>query len=186
MDREQRIPKTAGIIGRWQPPHRGHQLVLQALCKKYRHVVIGVGSANRSDYRNPFEINHTLTMLELVLRGFNNFTLVPIDDHPDDEEWCDEMVDHFRIVDDFFSANPFVKSLLNAALPVHHPARILGSDETIKISGTEVRRLMARDLDWQSRLPRVVSTYINDHHLDIEFRQAFGLHTLALETIIIN
>ena len=176
---------TAGIIGRWRPVHRGHQAVLRALCRRYAHVMVGVGSANVLDVRNPFTLKETCDMLRLALDGQHNYTLVPIDDLPSDEDWCDLMDEHFTKVTDFYSANPFVHSLLHTRFPVSHPAGLLAADEKVRVSGTEVRRRLARGLPVDDLLPPSVHDYLCTHQLDERFRQDYGLHTLALETIIV-
>jgi nicotinamide mononucleotide adenylyltransferase len=166
--------------------HLGHQAVLHALCRQYEHVLIGVGSANVQDYRNPFTVQETLDMLHLSLAPLDNYTLLPVDDFPNDEDWCDLIIEQFGMVTDFFSANPFVRSLLTPAFAVHHPAALLSPHEKIRVSGTQVRRLMARGQAIDGLLAPPVNEYIAAHRLDSRFRQQFGLHTLALETIIVS
>jgi nicotinic acid mononucleotide adenylyltransferase len=53
--------------------------------------------------------------------------------------------------------------------------------ERVPISGTLVRRLMARGDGWQELVPDAVTGYIIENGLDERFRQQFGLETLAME-----
>jgi nicotinamide-nucleotide adenylyltransferase len=56
-----------GMIARWKPVHTGQVAVLRALCQSAEQVVIGIGSSNRYNARNPFTLEETKDMLKLVL-----------------------------------------------------------------------------------------------------------------------
>ena len=43
-----------GFIGRFKPLHKAAAIVLEEICKRSDHVIIGIGSANKYNYRNPF------------------------------------------------------------------------------------------------------------------------------------
>jgi nicotinamide mononucleotide adenylyltransferase len=58
-----------GMIARWRPVHRGHLAVLRALCDAAAEALIGIGSANRYNLRNPFTLEETTDMLRLALAG---------------------------------------------------------------------------------------------------------------------
>ena len=51
------------MVARWKPVHLGHAAVLRALCDRGEQALIGVGSANRYDARNPFTVAETREML---------------------------------------------------------------------------------------------------------------------------
>jgi nicotinamide-nucleotide adenylyltransferase len=57
------------MIARWRPVHRGHLAVLRALCDAAAEALIGIGSANRYNLRNPFTLEETTDMLRLALAG---------------------------------------------------------------------------------------------------------------------
>jgi nicotinamide-nucleotide adenylyltransferase len=42
------------MVARWKPVHRGHAVVLRALSDRAEQALIGIGSSNRYDSRNPF------------------------------------------------------------------------------------------------------------------------------------
>ena len=64
-DRLQRI----GMIARWRPVHRGHAPVLRALCERASTALVGIGSSNRYNFRNPFTLEETTDMIRQVLAG---------------------------------------------------------------------------------------------------------------------
>ena len=54
--------------------------VLRALCGGAGHVLIGVGSSNRYNFRNPFTLAETESMLRLALPEFSNYEFIPVPD----------------------------------------------------------------------------------------------------------
>lgn len=174
----------AAILGRWQPVHLGHQAVLTALCERFERVVIGIGSSNIQDYRNPFLVTEVTEMLQLSLPTYTNYTLNPIPDQTRDQDWCRQVVNIFGRPEFFITANPWVKALLEQDYPVAAPVQFVPRPNHIAVSATMVRRNLAQGRGWRDLLPPPVAAYILDNGLDQRFRQQFGLHTLAMETII--
>ena len=60
----------------------------------------------------------------------------------------------------------------------------MSEEDRVRVSGTMVRRAMARGEDWQALVPSSIGKYILDNQLDERFRQEFGLKTLAMENNI--
>lgn len=181
---EPQARQNVGMVARWQPVHLGHQAVLKALCRQFEHVQIGIGSANLTNYRSPFSVEEVTEMLHLALTGWDNFTLIPIPDLNDGPRWREMVAGLFGPLDLFFTDNPYVASLMAPVYRVERPVSLLTPGEQIAISGTQVRKAMARGEDWGSLLPPQVATYIQANRLDTCFRESFGLQTLALETIV--
>jgi nicotinamide-nucleotide adenylyltransferase len=179
-------PQTAAILGRWQPVHSGHQAVLQSLCERFSQVVIGIGSANIDDYRSPFDLPAVMTMLRRALDGYENYTLVPVPDMPDDDEWTRTALGLLGRADLFYTANPYVRSLLDGRFVLAHPVEAVPPARRTPVSGTRVRRELARGDGWIPLVPPAVADYIRQNSLDVNFRTRYGLHTLVMETIVIN
>lgn len=178
------VKQTVGMVARWQPVHLGHQAVLRALCRSSAHVHIGIGSANEHNYRSPFSVDEVSEMLHLALGEWKNYTLHPIPDLHDGPRWRELVAKTFGPLDVFYTDNPYVANLMQERYRVARPVRLLDKSEQIAVSGTDVRRAMARGEDWQSLTPPEVCAYLTQHRLDDCFRQEFGLQTLALETIV--
>jgi nicotinamide-nucleotide adenylyltransferase len=172
------------MVARWQPVHRGHVPVLHALCDRAPQALIGIGSSNRHDYRNPFTLEETSDMIRLALSGRDNYTLIPVPDLDDGPRWRVMVVDLFGPLDLFVTANPYVTSLLAADYRVIKPVEIIPEDQRIAIDGTMVRREMAQGGDWHNLVPPEIVDYITTNQLDERFRREFGLQTLAIGTII--
>ncbi len=176
----------AAILGRWQPVHLGHKAALESLCRMYDRVLIGIGSANIYDYRNPFHQEEVEAMLSLVLKGYDNYVFVPVLDMDDDQAWCREMADSFSRADVFYTANPYVTHLLQRQFSIAHPAAVIPEELKTPVSATMVRRGLARGEGWQAHLPGEVTGFILERKLDERFRRDFGLQTLVMETVVVN
>ncbi len=170
-----------GMIARWKPVHRGHAAVLRALVARAGHVLLGIGSSNRLDARNPFSAAETRDMLERVLGDRSNITLLEVPDLDDGPRWRALVVELFGPLDAFVTANPYVAGLLADDYRIVHPVDLVPLEERVPIDGTVVRREMARGEDWRALVPDPIAAYIEERRLDRRFRTEFGLETLALD-----
>jgi len=175
--------ERVGMVARWRPVHRGHSPVLRALCERSTHALIGIGSSNRYNARNPFTLEETSAMIRLVLAGREDFTLVPVPDLDNGPRWREMLIQMFGPLDLFVTDNPYVATLLARDYRVVRPVALVPEGERVAINGTMVRREMTHGDDWQQLVPQEVADYIVDRKLDERFRREFGLETLALETL---
>ncbi|MBN1878230.1 MAG: hypothetical protein JXA33_28685 [Anaerolineae bacterium] len=173
-----------GMVARWKPVHLGHVPVLHALCDAAEHALIGIGSANRYNARNPFTLAETQEMLRQVLAGRDNYTLVPVPDLDDGPRWRVMVMHMFGLLDAFVTANPYVASLLAGDYAIIRPVALVPKEARIAVDGRIVRRAMARGDNWKAWVPPEIAAYIRDYRLDDRFRREFGLETLAMEAIV--
>ena len=173
-----------GMVARWRPVHLGHAPVLRALCRRADQALIGIGSSNRYNVRNPFTLDETSDMIRLVLTDLENYTLIPVPDLDNGPRWRAMIVDTFGPLDRLITANPYVRSLLSEDYVIMRPVELISEEERIPIDGSMVRREMARGDGWCELVPEGVAEYITTRKLDERFRREFGLETLALDTII--
>jgi len=173
-----------GIVARWQPPHLGHAPVLRVLCDGAGHALIGIGSSNRVDVRNPFTLEERIDMIRLVLADRHNYDLIPVPDLDDGPRWRAQVIQLFGALDVFVTDNPYVTNLLAGDYPIIKPVELVPADEKIPIDGAMVRREMARGDGWRELVPEAIADYISTRRLDERFRREFGLQTLALDAII--
>lgn len=173
-----------GMVARWQPVHKGHVPVLRALCTQSTHALIGIGSSNKYNLRNPFTLEERVDMLQLVLAEWENYTLIPVPDLDDGPRWRALVKDLFGPLDLFVTANPSVSSLLSEEYNLIRPVELIPKNDQNRIDGRLVRQAMASNEDWLEFVPKRIADYIISNRLDIRFRQEFGLQTLALKTIL--
>ena len=173
-----------GMVARWKPVHLGQTPVLRALCRQAQHTLIGIGSSNRYNARNPFTLDETEDMIRLVLAEYDNYTLIPVPDLDDGPRWRLMILDLFGPLDAFVTVNPYVAHLLGKDYALIRPITLVAEEDRIAIDGTTVRQTMARGEAWQHLVPPAVADYIITNQLDKRFRREFGLETLALETVV--
>jgi nicotinamide-nucleotide adenylyltransferase len=172
------------MVARWQPVHRGHIPILRALCERADRALIGIGSANRHNLRNPFTLSERMDMIRGVLSGRDNYALIPVPDLDDGPRWRAMIVRLFGPLDLFVTANPYVSSLLAADYPIVRPVELIPDHTRIAVDGTMVRREMAQGDGWRDMVPAEVADYIAARRLDDRFRREFGLHALAMDVIM--
>jgi len=173
-----------GMIARWKPVHLGHAAILRAMVNSGEEVLIGIGSSNRYNARNPFTLDETRDMIQLVLAEFSNYQIIPVPDLDDGPRWRVMVKDLFGELDIFATANPYVASLLRDDYRVIPPVELVPLRERVPAEGSDVRRAMARGDDWESLVPNVIAEYIKSNRLDQRFREEFGLETLAMMTVV--
>ncbi|MBV6452220.1 MAG: Nicotinamide-nucleotide adenylyltransferase [Anaerolineales bacterium] len=172
------------MIARWKPVHLGHAAILRALCGNGEEALIGIGSSNRYNARNPFTLDETRDMIQLVLAGFSNYRIVPVPDLDDGPRWRVMVKELFGALDAFVTENPYVTHLLADDYRVIRPVELIPPRERVPAEGSAVRRLMAQGADWESLVPTAVAEYIKSNRLDLRFRNEFGLETLAMMTVV--
>lgn len=173
-----------GMIARWKPVHLGHAAILRAVCNNGEEALIGIGSSNRYNARNPFTLEETRDMIQLVLAESSNYRIIPVPDLDDGPRWRGMVKELFGALDVFVTENPYVTSLLRDDYRVLRPVELIPPQERVPAEGSAVRRAMARGEGWESLVPKVVAEYIRSNHLDVRFREEFGLETLAMMTVI--
>jgi nicotinamide-nucleotide adenylyltransferase len=169
-----------GMVARWRPVHLGQAAVLHAMGRAADQCLIGVGSANRYDLRNPFTLAETQAMLNLVIEDHSKFTIIPVPDLDDGPRWRQMVRELFGDLDLFLTDNPYVWSLMTDIYPLARPVTLVPPAQQVEISGMMVRSAMAAGDDWQELVPEKVAAYLRSNRLDERFRNEFGLQTLAL------
>lgn len=167
------------MVARWKPVHLGHAAVLRALADAADEAVVGVGSSNRYDARNPFTAEETREMLRLVLGGRSNVSVVDVPDLGDGPRWRELVRSLFGDLDLFVTDNPYVASLLGGVYRLEKPVSLVPESARVAVDGTEVRREMAKGDGWRRLVPPDVAAYLSENRIDERFRREFGLATLA-------
>ncbi|MBN1428817.1 MAG: hypothetical protein JXB07_10560 [Anaerolineae bacterium] len=173
-----------GMVARWRPVHNGQDVVLRALFRAAGQVLLGIGSSNRYNARNPFTLAETEDMLRLALGDRDNCRIIPIPDLDDGPRWRAMVLELFGALDLFVTDNPYVASLLKDDYRLLRPVDLVPPAELVRVDGSMVRIAMARGERWQDWVPEKIAHYIQHNGLDARFRREFGLETLALQTVI--
>ena len=152
------------LIGRMQPIHNGHMQVINKILQEVDEIIIGIGSAQTShEIKNPFTAGERVMMISQALADENidpsRYYIIPMEDINSNAIWVSHvkmMTPSFSIV---YSGNSLVKQLfLEEGFEVRQPPLY----DRLHLSGTEVRKRMLDDSNWQELVPKSTAELINE------------------------
>lgn len=82
--------KYGVIIGRMQPPHKGHQAIIDEIIMDGLTPIVIVGGCNKDDARHPFHYYDVSSMLEEL---YEDIMVVPISDYTNWDTWLDAITE---------------------------------------------------------------------------------------------
>ena len=157
--------KTRGIlIGRMQPIHNGHMQVIKKILEEVDEIIIGIGSAQLShEAKDPFTAGERIVMISqsLAEEGIepSKYYIIPMQDINFNAVWVSHvkmLTPPFSIV---YSGNSLVKQLFSEeGFEVRQPPLY----DRLHLSGTEVRRRILGDENWQELVPSAAVDVINE------------------------
>ncbi|MBI4144103.1 adenylyltransferase/cytidyltransferase family protein [Candidatus Woesearchaeota archaeon] len=165
---------VVGTVARFKPVHKGHAAVLEAICERADRAIIGLGSTNKYDVNNPFTAQESREMIGIVLKRFNNYTIIEIPDLDHGPRWREQVLKAFGKLDNFVTANDYVARLLKHDYNILHTLTIIPGEKRFPVTGTIVRYTMACFSPWERLVPEQVADYIKTRKLDERFRREFG------------
>jgi nicotinamide-nucleotide adenylyltransferase len=136
--------KRIVVIGRFQPPHRGHLHVLQRAAARCDQLIVVVGSAQESfTLQNPFTAGERIEMLDVALRarGLTNHLLVPLADLNRPAEWVAYLESFVPEFEEVVTNNPLTEMLFRR---VGYKVRAETMFEPTVCSGTRVRERLVK------------------------------------------
>ena len=149
--------KVRGIlIGRMQPVHNGHMEVIKQILKEVDEIIIGIGSAQLShELKDPFTAGERIVMMSQALAEKDvdpsRYYIIPMQDINFNAIWPSHvkmLTSPFSIV---YSGNPLVKQLFcEEGYEVRQPPLY----DRLHLSGSEVRRRILNDENWQELVPQ--------------------------------
>ncbi|HNS25427.1 MAG: nicotinamide-nucleotide adenylyltransferase [Euryarchaeota archaeon] len=156
--------KRGLLVGRMQPVHLGHMQVIKTILQEVDELIIGIGSAQLShSIKDPFTAGERVMMLTKSLSENNivasRYYVLPIQDVACNSVWVSHLEMLTPPFSKVYSGNPLVQRLFVEA---GYEVKIPPLFNRKNYSGTEVRRRMLADEDWQSLLPRTVVEVIHE------------------------
>lgn len=152
------------LIGRMQPVHNGHMQVINKILEEVDEIIIGIGSAQLSHtVKDPFTAGERIVMMSQALADENidpsRYYIIPMEDINFNAIWPSHvkmMTPPFSIV---YSGNPLVKQLFREeGYVVKQPPLY----DRLHLSGTEVRKRMLEDSNWQELVPQATVDLMNE------------------------
>jgi len=165
--------KIGLFIGRFQPLHYGHLLMIKQCASKVEQLIIGLGSVNvAQSCQDPFTAQERMEMIkkgmkELGIRnsdaagrspdpsGRRGYEIVELPDMASDEAWVKMVAKTAGKFDISWSGDKRVVSIFEkSGLPVVRIKEFPG------LSGTKIRRRMAQGQNWLKLVPLSVRKYL--------------------------
>lgn len=153
---------TALFIGRFQPLHNGHMLVIEGMTKLCGKIWIGIGSSDDHHTKeNPFSAKERIEMMQRALQGKDliplfDINFVEIPDETDDIAWRTKVLEKTGSVDVIWTGNDWTAKCFEGVIPVKPIKEVPG------ISATIIREKMKSGDDWQKFVPKEVVAYIQE------------------------
>ena len=154
--------KRALFVGRFQPFHHGHYYAIKKLLKKYKELVVVIGSAEDQDTpENPFTCGERIEMMRSCFgKGdLAKLVIVPVPDINDNRIWVDHVFAHIPPITEVYSNNALVKMLFSK-----HGYLVKSIDffDRGPKEGATIRKMMSdSDASWKKHVPKNVSEYLD-------------------------
>ena len=169
--------KTALIVGRFQPFHKGHLFLIKRALEKADKIVVGIGSANISDVNNPIDFEARKKIIKAVAykEKFEDrlIKIVPLDDFFNDKKWLTNLKKQVGEFDLALGHNEWTNNILKKAgykvLKINYYKRGI-------YEGWRIRKLIKQEKKWQDRVPTYLISNIKDtdQKSKIQSRGAWG------------
>ena len=150
------------FIGRFQPFHKGHLMIIQSISKKYDEIIMGIGSSQyRNTFDNPFSEDERKKMIRRSLDdiGISNCVIITIPDIHNPPKWVSHVLSIVSEFDEVISNNAFTKHLFEEKGFVVKTTKYF---EKERYSGKEIRRRIRNNEDWKDLVPEAVIKIIKD------------------------
>jgi nicotinamide-nucleotide adenylyltransferase len=143
---------TALIIGRFQPFHLGHHMLVQEAAKEADDILIGIGSSQESNTQhNPFTAEERRRMIMLSVKEIGRkVSVFDVPDIGNNERWVahvEKIVPKFDVV---YTNGELERSLFAKAGYRVHATGLFNRE---KYSGTEIRRMILEGKRWRHLVP---------------------------------
>lgn len=151
-------------VGRFQPFHMGHLLVIKYILKHVDELVIVIGSAQYSHrIDDPFTTGERLTMIHKALREANiaveRCWIVPVRDVNVHMLWVAEVVGYTPKFDVVYANEPLTRRLFSEA---GFKVNSIPYQKRDVYSASEIRKRMLANKDWESLVPESVVAFIKE------------------------
>lgn len=156
--------KRGILIGRMQPVHNGHMQVISKILEEVDEIIIGIGSAQVShELKNPFTAGERVVMINQALADSSidpsRYYIIPMQDINFNAVW----VSHVKMLTPPFSivytGNSLVKQLFcEEGFDVRQPPLY----DRLHLSGSEVRRRILEDKNWQELVPEATVNLLKE------------------------
>lgn len=150
--------RKALFIGRFQPFHNGHLMVIKDILKESEKITIVIGGPAKPDGRNPFSFEERERMVRLAMKseGITTYEIRKVADVMNDDEWNGK-IRRLGKFDVAYSRNPWVICCLKK---IGISVKRHKFYERYKNCGREIRKRIVEGKEWKNLVPPEVYEYI--------------------------
>jgi nicotinamide-nucleotide adenylyltransferase len=147
--------KTGLVIGRFQPFHLGHKYLIEKALDVCNEIIIGIGSSNISNDKNPFSADKRLRHLKKFIREEKLeeriIKIIKLKDYPDDDVWFENLQKQTGSFEVTIGNNEWNNGIIS-----RHgiPAITVPFYKRRTLEGTKIRNLIAKNRKWEERVPQ--------------------------------
>jgi len=158
------VVKRGIFVGRFQPLHMGHLLVIKFILNEVDELIIVIGSAQYSHtIDNPFTTGERLTMVHTALKEagipIERCWIVPVRDVHVHMLWVAEVVGYTPKFDVVYANEPLTRRLFSEA---RFKVKSIPFQKRDIYSATEIRERMLADKNWEALVPKSVAAFIKE------------------------
>jgi len=150
------------MIGRFQPFHNGHLMIVKKALEDCAELIIGIGSAQSSHtIENPFTSGERFEMILRTLKNekIQNCHIVPIVDVNRCGIWVAHVLNILPKFEVYYSNNQTdIRLFKEAGIKVCEPGLV----EREHLEGSKLRQMMLEGQAWKKHVPSTVAEVIDE------------------------
>jgi nicotinamide-nucleotide adenylyltransferase len=152
------------FVGRFQPFHMGHLLVITYILKEVDELIVVIGSAQYSHtIDNPFTTGERLTMIHDALEEaeipIERCWIVPVRDVHVHMLWVAEVIGYTPKFDVIYANDSLTRRLFSEA---RFKVKSIPYQKRDIYSATETRERMLANKNWETLVPKSVAAFIKE------------------------
>jgi nicotinamide-nucleotide adenylyltransferase len=151
--------KQALFLGRFQPPHRGHENAIGFILGKHGRLTVAIGSSNRKrEKENPFSSRERSFLLKKIISSHKAWKgrvrLAEVPDYERHGDWMDDMLCKFPPEKyEFYTNNRMVHGLFGAlGFSVHFNPNF----HRLENEGRKIRKRIIEGKSVRKRIPKAI------------------------------
>ncbi len=156
--------KTALLIGRFQPFHKGHLYLIKVTLGIAEKIIIAIGSAASHNQDNPFSLRERLKIIHLVIDNEEwkdrIEKIIEINDDSSDDTWLDESLRKAGEFDLVVGNNEWVNGIFEKA---GYTIKRFPYYKRYLYEGTKIRKLINEGKIWENRVPKYLISLLKKH-----------------------
>jgi nicotinamide-nucleotide adenylyltransferase len=157
--------ERALMIGRFQPFHKGHLLLVKDILSDCKEIIIAIGSSQFNyTWTNPFTAGERVHMIHesLVENNMNlkRVYVIPVSNSENNAIWLEQLKSTVPKFDIIYSGNEFVRVLIENDKKIR--LKVAALYHKRNFNGTYIRNCIIKNHNWKDLVPDSTYRIINE------------------------